>query len=544
VNPSFAQDVDDIRDIYQDAKMKRNNQKWTEAISLFDELLEKYPGSKYEDDAIFWIAYCLEKQPEKHQEAYDTFSGLVNNHPNSVWVDDAQIHQINLAEHFVLEGQEVYKDFLYQQLKSDRAELQYRSAIALGKIGDKKALPVLEKMRENEDYGDLALDLIAVLSTEKIHIDDEARNVNDQKKRDIVFDKQDEVKDENILTGNLIFDTERYAQYKSMLKKDDEWTKEELTNFALWHILDTEEFKEFMSLDNNHDKSEWRRKFWKRQDPTPTTPENEIEAEFQKRVEYARSNFASFWNYLNFKYLPDENLRLGWPHAPWDARGELYIKYGEPDDRSIEGWHTEIWTYNRYSVDFLVKQYMTNIYGNAITGGELSYRKYGPGGRDRDFDRLNPLSPMQQLSGSLWNGANNYVQANFIFNQEIRYIHNYNADFIEGIEVILNQTIEKDKEMIAFRYQLPVDEFEIISQAGISEVHYKEVYCVLNEDLREVAKDEIMRRIGNIPNEDYKFEESILVSLPEGKYTLHLRIEDQNANNICLFSQDFEVKEL
>ena len=145
VNPSFAQDVDDIRDIYQDAKMKRNNQKWTEAISLFDKLLEKYPGSKYEDDAIFWIAYCLEKQPEKHQEAYDTFSGLVNNHPNSVWVDDAQVHQIDLAEHFVLEGQEVYKDFLYQQLKSDRAELQYRSAIALGKMGDKKALPVLEK---------------------------------------------------------------------------------------------------------------------------------------------------------------------------------------------------------------------------------------------------------------------------------------------------------------------------------------------------------------------------------------------------------------
>ena len=139
---------------------------------------------------------------------------------------------------------------------------------------------------------------------------------------------------------------------------------------------------------------------------------------------------------------------------------------------------------------------------------------------------------------------NTYVQANFIFKQEIRYIHNYHADPIEGMELLFDQSMDKDIEKIIFRYQLPVDEFELISQAGVLEVHYREVYCVLDEDLREVAKNEIIRRIGNIPNDDFRFEESILVTLPEGKYTLHLRIEDQNAKNLGIFSKDFEVKNL
>jgi GWxTD domain-containing protein len=541
----LAQDPDEIRDAYQAAKMKSMDRKWTEAISLFDEFLEKYPGSKYEDGVLFWTGYSQEQIPGQSREAFNTYSTLVNNYPNSTWVDDALGHQITLAEQFVLEGQDSFKEFLYQQMRKEQKEYQYRSAIALGKIGDKKALPVLEKMKNDEDYGNMAIELIAVLSTERIPIDDESRRVIDKKKMDLVYDKEQVKPEEEDPKGIMVFDTERYKQYSSMLRKDDDWSREELVDFALWHILDTDEFKGYTSLASEFDKEEWRRKYWKRKDPTPTTKENQIEEEFQRRIDHSRGHFADFWNYSSFKYLTDQHLRLGWFHAPWDARGELYIKYGEPDFRSVEGFHQEVWTYNRYSVDFLVKQYMTNIYGNAITAGEMSYRVYGSiGGRIRNFDHLNPLSSAQRLNETLWNNVNIYVQANFIFNQEIRYAYNYNADPIENIQLFLDLVESKDKKRVIFRYQLPVDEFELVSQPGGLEVRYKEVYCVLDEDLREVAKHEIIRRIGNIPNDDFKFEESILLNLPEGKYTLHLRIEDQNADNLGIFSHEFEVKDL
>jgi hypothetical protein len=545
VSGLLAQDPDEMRDAYQAAKMKGADQKWAEAVALFDEFLEKYPDSKYEDDVLFWIGYSQEQLPGQRQEAFNNYSKLVNNFPNSTWVDDALGHQITLAEQFILEGKEVYKEFLYNQLRKEEKEIQYRSAIVLGKIGDKKALPVLEKMKDDEDYGIAATELIIALSTERIPIDDEARIIYDKTKMDLVYDDDKIMPEEDEKRGILVFDTDRYKHYRTMLKKDDDWSREELVNFALWHILDTEEFKEYISLASDFDKNEWRRKYWKRKDPTPTTKENEIEQEFQRRIDFSRNNFAEFWNYLSFKYLPDQHMRLGWPHAPWDARGELYIKYGDPDFRSIEGFHSEVWTYNRYSVDFLVKQYMTNIFGNAIAAGELSYRLYGTYDRRiNDFDHLNPLSSAKRLSQSLWNSINSYVQTNYIFNQEIRYAYDYKADPIDNMELSFDQTLSQGKKRIVFRYQLPVEEFELVSQPGGLEVRYKEVYCVLDEDLREVAKQEIIRRIGNIPNDDYKFEESILINLPEGKYTLHLRIEDQNAENLGIFRYEFEVRDL
>jgi hypothetical protein len=540
----LAQDPGKMRNDYQAAKMKAADQKWAEAIGLFNEFQEKYPGSKYEDDVLFWTGYSQEQLPGHRQEAFDNYTKLVNKFPNSTWVDDALGHQITLAEQFILQGKEGYKEFLYEQMSKEEKDIQYRAAIVLGKNGDKRALPVLEKMKNDEDYGKTASDLIVALSTERIQIDD-AKKIDDKTKMDLVYRDEKVIADEEEKRGILAFDTERYKQYRAMLKKDDDWSQEELVDFALWHILDTEEFTEYSSLAGDFDKKEWRRKYWKRKDPTPTTKENEIKEEFQRRINFSRDYFAEFWNYLDFKYLPDQHMRLGWPHAPWDARGELYIKYGEPDFRSIEGFHSELWTYNRYSVDFLVKQYMTNIFGNAIAAGELSYRTYGTfRGRLNDFDHLNPLSSAERLSQTLWNSVNSYVQTNYIFNQEIRYAHDYKANPIDNVEIFYDKSLSQEKDRIVFRYQLPADEFELISQPGGLEVRYKEVYCVLDEDLREVAKQEIIRRIGNIPNEDSKFEESILLNLPDGKYTLHLRIEDQNAENLGIFRYEFEVKDL
>jgi hypothetical protein len=543
ISASSAQDPDEIRNAYQAAKMKGVDQKWEEAIALFDEFLQKYPGSKYEDDVLFWMGYSKQELPGHSQQAFDTYSKLVSNFPNSTWADDAQRRQITLAEKFIMQGKEAYKEFLYTQLRKEQKDIQYQSAVVLGKMGDEKAIPVLEKMKNDEDYSEVASELLVALKTDRIPIDDEARKVEDKKKLDLIYDKDRLTEEE--ASDAPVFDTERYAQYKSMLRTDDDWSEEELTDFALWHVLETDEFKEYRSLTEEDDKAEWRRKYWKRKDPTPTTKENEIEEEFQRRIQHSRMYFSEFWNFLSFKYLPDQHLRYGWPHAPWDARGELYIKYGEPDYRSPVGFHQEVWTYNRYSVDFLVKQYMTNIYGNAIAAGELSYRLYGStGGGSNTFDHLNPLSSVGRLTESLWNNVNTYVQTNYIFNQEIRYAHDYKAEPIENLILFYDQELSEAKKRIVFRYQILAEELELVSQAGGLEVRYKEIYSVLDEDLREVAKDEIIRKIGNIPNEDYKFEESIMLNLPEGKYTLHLRIEDQNADNLGIFSQEFEVNEL
>ncbi len=536
---SYGQDDSEAREMYLEAKMKCVEQEWTAAIEILENLLDKFPISRYADDAKFWIGYCLEKIPDQRIEAFDIFAQLVSKYPNSPWRDDAEVHQINMAEQFVHDGEATYRTFLYEKMTNEQNDIRYRAAIALGRLGDKKALPLLQTMQNDEDYGNLARDLTTVLKTERVSPEEEKKKSKETELNLIYEGEPSEPEKEEEGKGFLWFGSQRYEQYRSMLRKDDKWNREELTNFAFWHILNSDTFEEYQSLTDAYDKKEWKRKYWKRKDPTPTTEENEIGDEFERRIDYARAKFSSFWNYLNFKYLPDQHLRLGWAHAPWDARGELYIKYGEPDLRTHEGWHREEWTYYRHGVDFLVKQYMTNIYGNAIHAGEMSIRKYSvSGGRYGPFPRHNDMNYQQNTD---FYDLDSYLQANFIYNNEIRYNYDYKANPINEIELMVDQTSGAGKNKILFNYRFPVDQFESVSNDGGLEIAYKEVYCVLDEDLREVARDEAIRKFNNIPDDDQTFEQNILVNLQVGKYVLYLRIEDQNANNLGIFSMEFVV---
>lgn len=539
----WSQDINDIRDMYQQGKRKCINREWHTAITIFEELLDKYPGNKYEDDAKFWIGYCLEKIPEQRQEAFNIYSKLVDKYPDSPWVDDAQVHQINLAEQFVINGQEFYRTYLIEQMGKEQKEVQYRAAIALGRIGDKKALPVLHKMQGDEDFGDIARDLISILQIERMSV--EEKKIQPSKGDEVrLFYDTEQIEEDDDKSEILWFSSKRYDQYQKMLRKDDDWSDEELSDFALWHIIDTDEFEEYKML-NEYDKNEWRRKFWKRRDPTPTTGVNEYEEEFKRRIDYAKANFSRFWNYYSFKYLPDQYLRLGWSHAPWDARGELYIKYGAPEVRSQHGWHSEQWTYYRYNVDFLVRQFMTNIYGNAIHSGEMSVKMYGHlGDKFGAYSHLNPFSPNVHINFSILNNVIAHLQANFIFNNEIRYTYNYKANPIETIKVEVKSPAENAEGRIILNYFLPVDEIALIASDKGFEARFKEVYCVLNEDLREVARSELIRKIGNIPDDKFTIKEDIFINLPSGSYTLYLRIEDQNADNLGIYTQEFTISEL
>jgi len=534
-----AQDETEIRTLYQKAKLRCVAQEWGDAIDLFKVLLKKYPQSKYEDDAYFWIAYCLEKEPDQKPQAFDAFSHLISEFPQSPYVDDAIGFQIDLAENLVLSGKDKYRSFLYNQLKQEMSDMQYRAAIALGRIGDPTALPILEKMVNNEDYGKLARDLTTLLQINRMSV-----NTPKQAEEDARFRENRVGIEENTGSSFLWFGSKRYEQYRSMLKKAGGWTENELTDFALWHIVTTDAFETYRTLPTENEKKEWLRKYWKRNDPTPTSPENEREEEFRRRVKYARENFSDLWEPSEFKYMPDQFLRPDWPHAPWDARGELYIKYGAPDARSSQGWHTEMWTYYRYGVDFLVSAYMTNIYGKAIYAGEMSTRRYNLYGRTENaFDEMNPVSSSTQYFFGRWNSLDSFMQANFIFKNEMRYEHDYKAHPIKQLQLSLKKQTSAERDNIVYQYTIPAGEFKMLEQKDAYRIKFREVFCVLDEELREVARHDIVRNVDNIPDKKYMLSENISFHLPAGKYTFYLRLEDQNEKNLGVFSQHFEVSE-
>ncbi|MFQ5598988.1 MAG: GWxTD domain-containing protein [Candidatus Krumholzibacteriia bacterium] len=82
---------------------------------------------------------------------------------------------------------------------------------------------------------------------------------------------------------------------------------------ALQYLLSSSLKAQFVGLSTDSLRSEWLRRYWRLRDPTPTTPENEHRREHERRVEKARKEYA-------------------WKQPPgWDARGQVFIMFGEPD---------------------------------------------------------------------------------------------------------------------------------------------------------------------------------------------------------------------
>jgi GWxTD domain-containing protein len=97
---------------------------------------------------------------------------------------------------------------------------------------------------------------------------------------------------------------------------------------------------EWRALDTLEDESRERFLgiFWKRRDPTPTTPRNEFKVQFEERVDFAMTRFS-------VRAQPE----------PWDRRGEIYIRFGEPDERidSTFDAYYEKWYYFNQNLKFM-----------------------------------------------------------------------------------------------------------------------------------------------------------------------------------------------
>jgi len=515
---SFEYQNADVK-LYNKAKKEFLKQNWDDAIELFQKLIDEFPNSNYQDDAHFWLGYCLEKKGGDEMEAFLAFDKLSKKFPNSPWVDDAIVHQISLAEQFVSQGKDQYIDFLADKLNNE-GQIQQQAAIALGKLGDDRALPVLKNMKDDEALGSLAQSLVEQIESGKVVETKLPNRAQKQTDLDIVRERSPEkIKESKERRDLLFFPSKRYKQYRAMLRKDDKWTKEELIDFGMWQILHPNNFEEYYAL-NDYDQKEWYRKFWKRLDPTPTTKQNEAEEEFIRRVNYARAHFSDFWNYRQFRYLRDQYIREGWHHAPWDARGEIYIKYGEPDFQTVAGFHQEEWTYWRYNVDFVINQYMTNVYGNAIYPGPMSHFIH------RDF---------------LFK-----VDADFIFNPEFRYYYDYKANPIKGFKLERENSTQISDGTVSFNYFIKSDELKIIEANNRYLIKYLIEYVVYDEDMREVKRNSQIIEFEKANKKAFKKDKhikgNIKFDLDPGEYMLTLKIDDQNSDKLGIYVEDFEVK--
>jgi GWxTD domain-containing protein len=105
-------------------------------------------------------------------------------------------------------------------------------------------------------------------------------------------------------------------------------TKEgKIQYYALKGLLTENEITDYIRQDSTG-RIAWLKRYWAFKDPNSTTPTNEWEEEFNRRVEFALASFHSSFGV-----------------KPWDDRGDAYIKLGEPEERELsvdKSWKTEL----------------------------------------------------------------------------------------------------------------------------------------------------------------------------------------------------------
>lgn len=497
--------------LYLEAKKCSFNQQWDTAAQLYEQLVDEYPQSHYREEAQFWVGYCLEKAG-KYRDAFLVFNLLERKFPNSMWLDDAIQHKIVLAEKLAAQRGDQYYMFLRSQLNHDDQDIRYQAAMALGRLQDKRALVVLQSLKGHVEFDDESEQIISRLQRAEA-LPDEVMYGENSVGDPIDVDKKANMRINPKNERVNYFAEHRFEQYRGMTKKDDSWNEKELLNFGLWHVLPSDTFDVYVKLDLAA-QSEWQRIFWKKQDPTPTTAENEGQEEFVSRVDYARNSFSYFDGLENFNY------------APWDARGEIYIKFGKPQNRTYAD-DGEFWYYPQHDrITFYIRPNVTNIFGRAIVISSI--------------DGQSMRSVPQRSQWSRWR----YLHNTYIFNPGFYY----ELPLPAGYSTISNLTLQtiRNSPMLEFRYTMPTSEFSFVEKDGLFHLSYLEHYIIFDARMNEVTRQENTRQLTTLNRRELKkqktIEQDINIKLDPGHYTLGLRIEDSHSKKLGIKKIDFSIQ--
>lgn len=82
--------------IFEEARSLMDKEEWKKATAKFNEIVCDCPENKRVDAALYWLAYCYQKQ-KMSKEASATIERLLKNFPDSSWADDARVMKYQIA---------------------------------------------------------------------------------------------------------------------------------------------------------------------------------------------------------------------------------------------------------------------------------------------------------------------------------------------------------------------------------------------------------------------------------------------------------------
>jgi len=371
----------EVQNIYQRAISLNLQGEWVQALALFQQVSGS--DSPRAAEAAFYVGLCLENIPDRDVEAFQAFAELRGRFPEDPTVQKAISHQITLAG-MLGKSDTFYQEFLARQVENPDLDLRREAVLSLARLGDDRAVNgILEILREGttdqkivalERISDfetgIAGDLVreAVTITTGTPLSGRARTLE----QSFIAQQAERARDAELLT------TDRQSLMDQIKRSGEAWTNEDLLTQGLYLVMPLDTFVSYLQASSRQ-KQRIYDEYFATRDTEPDTPQNEVEIEFRRRIEYAAEYYSEPYRAARSRFGASDWLTADNVFAPWDARGELYVKYGQPDDIFMVQFNVEEWNYSRYQVDFTVHKYKVNFYRNAIYPGRASQWDYAPG---------------------------------------------------------------------------------------------------------------------------------------------------------------------
>lgn len=155
------------KDIFDKARLALLDERYDRALNQLDRLIEKFPGSSYYPQVLYYKGQCYIKK-KMPQKALENFEECLVVSQNKFLKEEAEISIIQM--NFTLyekTGTKKHSQKIVRYLKSKNDVVRYYAAFILSKVKDKaiasKAVPILKRIialesdRELVDRAKLAL---------------------------------------------------------------------------------------------------------------------------------------------------------------------------------------------------------------------------------------------------------------------------------------------------------------------------------------------------------------------------------------------------
>ena len=333
-----------------------------------------------------------------------------------------------------------------------------------------------------------------------------------------------------------------------------EMTKEEkITYYGLKAVATDKEIDEYLKLSPK-ERKEWLWIFWKKKDPTPLTEQNEFLEEHQRRLDYVLTNFSSSFG-----------------SRPWDDRGQIYLIYGEPDERDLRIFHH--WDRSRISPQtkerelafrstpgwgMSLKAFMNSDPDKEETGtqeDEIFYSMFGEVWHynkyfkifqfeDQHLTGYYTLTPYTDIFGRTEELQKFFSEKVKAETQKEIYQHDYGGKALDYALDLVRFRSGKENYLVDVNVALPLDRMEY-GHKDTNQISYLRRIAFFDQDMKEVLKDSATL-YKSVPPEQKKGHLLIdqkSYKLYPGKYTLAIEIRDLSSQRIGIYKKDFWLPE-